>query len=119
MEGEQEQIKTPLEIFREEIGEKIRQEVAGEVSTGNFLKIEAIPERQAALNPQDLTEADRVIYEEIKAGTLTDEKWQEYEKNLQNDFMQARQEKQTKGETLTAMQFPRYYVRAYLNNLRK
>lgn len=111
----QEAPKTPLEVFREEIGEKIRQEMTGEVSSVHFLKTKG--EREPVLTPKDLTEADRIAYEVQKAGKLTDEAWQRYEHDLLEDFRRASEEAKERGETLTSRGFPRFHFRAYLKNL--
>lgn len=66
----QEREKTLLEKFQQEIQMIKEAEEKGELETGHFILKE--------FNIEDLTEEDRLIYKELKNGTLTKEKLREY-----------------------------------------
>lgn len=80
-EGSQEnreQIKKPLEVFREEVRAWIKNELAKKERGEEY-----DPHAELPIDPKDLTDSEREIWEKvINQQTLTREDLKEYEKRL-------------------------------------
>lgn len=76
-----EKIKSPLDLFREEIAEWVKGEIIKMAAKAHY------DPHAEHINPEHLTEADRLIWEKVKDGSITRQDVETHEVELKKDAL--------------------------------